>query len=305
LPVLPLGGISNGLHGYSAKAIELLASVLRTLARAESFDAVADLYNLARPTYPEALVADLIALMALPATHRVLEVGAGTGQLTASLARRGMRVTAIERGANLARLLAHNVAAFSNVSTIVADFDKWDVQADQFDAIVLATAFHWLDPSTRLLRCARLLRPGGALAIVDTRWGAGLQGERFAEESQKCYARWDKSYDPNRRAPALDEPPEFSAELESSGLFATTVHRRHFCRRAYDARGYCDLLATFSNILAFDRQSRIGFLQCIERLINENFGGRIVSTDVHDVWVARTPIRMDRVSSETVEGVDS
>lgn len=57
--------------------------------RPESFDEVADLYATARPTYPKELVTDLIALTDLRKTHRVLEIGAGTGQLTVSLAEEG------------------------------------------------------------------------------------------------------------------------------------------------------------------------------------------------------------------------
>jgi SAM-dependent methyltransferase len=201
-----------------------------------------------------------------------------------------MRLVAVERGANLARVLAQKVATFPRVTTVVADFDEWDTPADQFDSVVVATAFHWLDPSKRLLKCARLLRPGGALVIVDTRWGAGVNSDRFAEESQACYALWDPGHDPNFRPPRPDDTPEFTDELARSCLFERIVHRRYFCRREYTARAYCDLLATFSNILAFDATSRTGFLQCMERLIENRFAGSIIRADVHDLWVARTPV---------------
>jgi SAM-dependent methyltransferase len=205
------------------------------------------------------------------------------------LARQGFGLIAIERGANLARVLAKNIAPFPQVTIIVADFDKWDAPDSQFDIVVVATAFHWLDPSTRLLKCARLLRPGGILALVDTRWGAGARGDRFIDESQACYARWDAGYDPNFRPLGPDDLPEFNEELEGSGLFETITHRRHFCRREYNARAYCDLLRTFSNILAFDAESRNGLLACIRELIEGRFDGNIVSLDVHDLWLARTP----------------
>ena len=216
--------------------------VLPALRRAESFDEVADLYASARPSYPDALVTDLMALTGLRKTHRVLEIGAGTGQLTLSLARQGFRLIAIERGTNLARLLAKNIAPFPQATVVVADFDKWDAPDCRFDTVVAATAFHWLDPSARVLKCARLLRPGGTLAILDTHWGAGTLGDRFSEESQTCYARWEPGYDPNFRPLGPDDLPEFNEELESSGLFETITRRRHFCRREYSARSYCDLL---------------------------------------------------------------
>jgi len=267
----------------------MIERVHPTRPRAESFDEVAELYECARPTYPEALVADLVARAALREASTALEIGAGTGQLTVSLARQGMQLVVVERGANLVRMLAQNVAAFPQVKTVVADFDNWDIPPDRFDSVIVATAFHWLDPATRVLKCARLLRPGGALAIVDTRWGAGVKSDRFSEESQACYARWDPNHDPSFRPFGPECVPEFSDELAQSRLFETIVHRRHFCRREYKARAYRDLLATFSNILALDVANRTGFLQCIERLIEDSFGGSIVRTDVLDLWVARTP----------------
>lgn len=68
----------------------------RATRRAESFDEVAELYAAARPTYPEALVTDLIRLSGLERTHNALEIGAGTGQLTTALAERGISLVAIE-----------------------------------------------------------------------------------------------------------------------------------------------------------------------------------------------------------------
>ena len=66
-----------------------------------------------------------MTLAGLRKAHRVLEISAGTGQLTLSLARRGFRLTAIERGTNLARLLTKNIAPFPQATIVVADFDKW------------------------------------------------------------------------------------------------------------------------------------------------------------------------------------
>jgi SAM-dependent methyltransferase len=61
-------------------------------APASVFDALADLYATARPGYPERVVDDLLDLSETPAAGRVLEVGAGTGQATEALARRGLSV---------------------------------------------------------------------------------------------------------------------------------------------------------------------------------------------------------------------
>src|SRR2546427_238382 len=59
------------------------------------FGEVADLYDRARPGYPEALVDDVLECCGLPAP-RVLEVGAGTGKATVAFAARGLEIVALE-----------------------------------------------------------------------------------------------------------------------------------------------------------------------------------------------------------------
>ncbi len=49
-------------------------------SRRESFDQVAQLYDRARPDYPDALFADILAYAQLPADARILEIGCGSGQ---------------------------------------------------------------------------------------------------------------------------------------------------------------------------------------------------------------------------------
>src|SRR5262245_50632003 len=128
----------------------------------ETFGEDAALYDRMRPGYPAALFDDLAALTV---GARVLEIGPGTGQATASLLERGYRITAIELSSSLAAVLR---AGFGErVSVHVGDFERFR-SADAFDLVFSATAFHWIDPAVALLRVADVLRPGGALATVRT-----------------------------------------------------------------------------------------------------------------------------------------
>jgi SAM-dependent methyltransferase len=62
----------------------------RRLARARTFDQIAELYDRARPYYREEMFDDLFQLAGLePASTRILEIGCGTGRATEPLARRG------------------------------------------------------------------------------------------------------------------------------------------------------------------------------------------------------------------------
>jgi hypothetical protein len=66
------------------------------------FDAIAEDYDRFRPTYPPALVDEACARLAPGAW--VLEIGCGTGQLTAALVARGLRVAAVDPGPNMIAL---------------------------------------------------------------------------------------------------------------------------------------------------------------------------------------------------------
>jgi SAM-dependent methyltransferase len=263
----------------------------RGVRRRESFDEVAELYDRARPGYPQSLIDDLVDFTGLRGGHRVLEIGSGTGQLTVPLAERGVSLLAVELGSNLADVARRKLSRFDHAEVVVADFDQWVLPDRPFDLVVAATAFHWLDPATRIRKCADALRSGGTVAIVETRWGVRHGDDPFFAESQSCYARWDPGHDPSFQPPTLEDLPEERDDLASSHLFAEIAHRRYLYDREYSAAQYCDLLGTFSNVLAFDEPVRAGFLACIADLIQSRFAGRIVRHDLYDLWLARTSKR--------------
>jgi SAM-dependent methyltransferase len=132
--------------------------------RAESFGAVADLYDRHRPSYPDAAVDDILA--AVPSAADVVEIGSGTGKATALFARRGLRVTAIEPSREMAATARRNLAAHSNVEIVVTPFERWDGPSASADVIAAAQSWHWLDTASATAACRRVLRRPGVLALL-------------------------------------------------------------------------------------------------------------------------------------------
>src|ERR1022692_3536408 len=91
------------------------------------FNEVPELYDRVRPTYPDELFADLVAITGMERRSSVLEVGCGTGQATRSLAALGYSVTAIEPGAGLAALARQRVPALRNVAGAKSALDRKSV----------------------------------------------------------------------------------------------------------------------------------------------------------------------------------
>jgi SAM-dependent methyltransferase len=242
-------------------------------SRTSVFDSIAELYDRARPSYPDALVDDLIALAAIPEGGRVLEIGCGTGKLTLPLAKRGYRIDAIELGPSLAAVARRNLAAYTNVAVHNAAFEEWPLPSHQYDLAVSATAFHWIDPSARFTKTADALRPGGALAIIETQHVAGGD-ETFFNEVQACYEAHDPTVELGLR---LQPATSFRTDISGPGAerFASPDTRRYDVEIPYTTGEYIDVLHTYSGHIELPAANQRALYSCIRSLLDGRYGGRI------------------------------
>jgi 2-polyprenyl-3-methyl-5-hydroxy-6-metoxy-1,4-benzoquinol methylase len=184
------------------------------------FDGIAELYDDSRLGYPRDIVDFVMATAGVGAGSDVLEVGCGTGQLTESLATYGFRLTAIDIGASMVGVAQRRLAS-SAVSFQVASFEDFAGADASFDLIISANAFHWVDPEVKFDKPARLLRPGGWLALLgivelyDDPLGAALVGMWTARSDDGTV--W------------VRRPQNLGATeiIADTGLFGTPVRKRH------------------------------------------------------------------------------
>jgi ubiquinone/menaquinone biosynthesis C-methylase UbiE len=130
------------------------------------FDEVAAEYDRHRRAYPGELVDQACRAAGIGSGDRVLEVGCGSGQLTRSLAARGLHVTALDPGENLITLARRNLADAGGVEFMTARFEDAALPRGQFQAVFSASAFHWIDPKVSWQKAADVLVPGGTLALI-------------------------------------------------------------------------------------------------------------------------------------------
>lgn len=126
---------------------------------ARSFGAVAETYDRGRPGYPPAAAAWLMGGEA----QVVLELGAGTGKLTRELVDQGHAVFATEPDEAMLAVLRQRVP---EVSAKVATAEAIPANDRSVDVVVVAQAFHWFDHEAALPEIARVLKPGGHVALV-------------------------------------------------------------------------------------------------------------------------------------------
>jgi SAM-dependent methyltransferase len=129
---------------------------------AVGFDRAASSYDSHRPGYPSAFVARVAREIGAERARRVLDLGAGTGKLTRELVALGCDVVAVEP---LAAMRAQLVAASPGVDALDGTAEAIPLPDDSVDAVTSAQAFHWFDTRRALDEIARVLRPGGGLAL--------------------------------------------------------------------------------------------------------------------------------------------
>jgi SAM-dependent methyltransferase len=151
------------------------ASAIRAYGRV--FDGVAAEYDAARPSYAPELVDAALAAGVLAGDSAVLEIGSGTGKLTELLVARGLRVHAIEPGANLIEAARRRLGPTDAVQLELGRFEDADLPEGSYDAVFSATAFHWVEPQIGWAKVASLLRPRGMLALLAY---IGVEDERSA-----------------------------------------------------------------------------------------------------------------------------
>ena len=142
-------------------------------ARRRSFESGAATYDEVRPGYDEETVDWMLGRPAGPL--EVLDLGAGTGLGTRTIAALGHRVTALDPSADMLSALTASLAGLTpalaaRISTRQAGAEVLDDADASVDAVTAFTAWHWFDPARTEPECARVLRPGGMLAMAWYSW---------------------------------------------------------------------------------------------------------------------------------------
>jgi SAM-dependent methyltransferase len=211
-----------------------------------SFGGVADAYDRARPSYPDDASRWLVGTN--PKT--VLELGAGTGKLTASLQALGHRVVATDA---LAPMLAHLRSRVPGALPVQAVAEQIPLPARSVDVVVSAQAYHWFDLGRALPEIARVLRPGGTIALV---WNEPDERIPWVRRLEQIIGTQHADVDPTQ-------------SLLGSHLFGYVEQERFRVWQDLDRERLRDLAASRSSIATLDDAERERALQRVDSLYDE------------------------------------
>lgn len=238
-----------------------------------------ELYDRVRPAYPDALLADLVAISGVDARSSVLEVGCGTGQATRSLATLRCPVTAVEPGEDLAVLARQRLAVFPNVSIETSSFETWEDRGRRFDLLVAASSWHWVDPSIGWRRARAVLRPGGWMALL----GNVVVRRPGEPEVYAATADLHERFAPRNHdwghPPSEDQDRATGAgwgPLDDAGdLFGSPLVRWYPTVQWFDGAGFADLLRSTSIYRRLDSDVREPLLDAIAERVRTRMDDRV------------------------------
>ena len=116
-----------------------------------SFDKFAKTYDEVRPRYPIQLYKDIQSFCGISSQTNLLEIGTGSGIATKEIAKLKARIITVEPGDNLVEVAKQNLSGYQNIQFICDTFENCDFKGRQFDIILSATTFHWLERDSKLI----------------------------------------------------------------------------------------------------------------------------------------------------------
>ncbi len=228
-----------------------------------NYNAVAEVYDRARPSYPDELIDDVLAYAEAPAGARALEIGCGTGQATGSFAARGLELLGLEPAPALAEIARQRLSAHDRVKIVTEAFEAWHVEEPPFDLVYSATAFHWVPRRIRFIKAAQILRPGGTLAVFNA--VADATSSALPDPVKRILRRDHDQVQAGEKWP-------FEKQFQESGSFGRIARRLYAVERSYDGAGLESLLRSLNRFRSLS-DSEQGELAGIARAAVDAQGG--------------------------------
>lgn len=204
---------------------------------ANSFGQVAEKYDVVRPGYPTEVITWLLP----EGARTVLDLGAGTGKLTRVLATAGYEVVAVDPDEEMLGVLRRTLPAVVARQGSAEHIPLGDATVD---AVLVAQAWHWVDPAIAGPEAARVLRPGGTLGLV---WNVMDGSVPWVRRLGEAVSGKNKSERPRED---IDSKAIFSAEF---GPVESTIIPWEY---ELDRAGVLALVSSWSEYITADSEEQ-------------------------------------------------
>jgi SAM-dependent methyltransferase len=211
------------------------------------FETGSDVYERSRPGYPPEAVDHLATTIGLASGRRVLDLAAGTGKLTRQLVPYGVECVALEPSPSMREVFSRVVP---DVPVVGATAERVPVATAAVEAVVVAQAFHWFDAPVALAEVARILRPGGWLALI---WNERDETDPMVDELVRI-SKWDTS------AP-YPVGMDFGPVVDRSGTFGPVERTKFPFVQRMELATFVDQVASRSYVQVLPEEERRNLLE--------------------------------------------
>jgi SAM-dependent methyltransferase len=137
-----------------------------SLRTTERFSDRVENYVRFRPSYPPEAIDALCRQAGLKSDSRVADVGSGTGIFAALLLPHAARVFGVEPNAAMRAVGERSFGGDARFVSVAGTAEATGLPGESVDLVTAAQAFHWFDASACRREFARILRPGGRVALI-------------------------------------------------------------------------------------------------------------------------------------------
>jgi SAM-dependent methyltransferase len=223
-----------------------------------SFGSVATDYDRYRPSPPPQVLDWLIP----PGAQAVLDLAAGTGAVTRELVGRAAQVIAVEPDERMRAVLA---ARCPEAEVLAGRGEDIPLPDASVDAVVISSAWHWLNPDRAVPEITRVLRVGGVLGVLwisrDMRVPWVAEFSRLARESREADRRPDGPPAPagrRRREVTFPAGTPLSAAEEYTVEYSLPMTKDELV----------GLLGTYSGVITLDPERRADFSRRVRAFLD-------------------------------------
>lgn len=229
---------------------------------ASGFAAVADAYQRGRPSYPTEAVDRIVEYLQLNEESRVIDLAAGTGQLSRLLRERVGRLTAVEPSPPMRAKIS---ADLPEVSVLDGTAESIPLADAAGDAVVVGEAFHWFQTAAAAAEIARVLTEHGGLALLwnsatwssnDTPWLEDFRSivRQHKQAAGGCPAgngAWQEAF-------------------ENTGHFDPLLHSQFSHTQTLQSADFLAQVASWSWIANLEDERRAEVLGDVEAVVKEH-----------------------------------
>lgn len=241
------------------------------IKRSKSFNEVAEIYDLVRPSYPTDLIEDVVEMANLSDSARILDIGTGTGKGTIAFAKKGYAIHCLEPGEKLIAIATQNMCSYPKVTFETVTFEDWSLQSNIFDLAISAQAFHWVNSEIGYPKVAQALKENGHIAFF---WNFSTPPDTpIFQALNEAYQKYVPSM--------VSNPPSISSLTQKrenwilgSKCFKNLVIKQYPWSIEYSTEQYLNLLKTQTVYQTFTETEKQNLSNIVVQILNA-YGGYI------------------------------